>query len=134
MTPCHACRVSISTLVAEASRRSGVLWVSSPTVAPTLLWHVWHDGAAYVVCGGAEQALAPLGPTATVAVRAKAGALVVQWEASVSGVEPGSALWDEVTPLLAAERLNAASVQDLPGQWAATSTVLQLAPIQPTSA
>ncbi|MBC7372785.1 MAG: hypothetical protein H7323_02190 [Frankiales bacterium] len=62
------------------------------------------------------------------AVRSKAGPLVVQWEAAVSSVEPGSQRWDEVTPLLAAERLNAASVQDLPGQWAATSTVLQLSP------
>lgn len=121
--------MTASTLVAEATRRSGVLWVSSPTVAPALVWHVWHDGAAYVVCGGAEQALAPLGPTATVAVRAKAGALVVQWEAVVSRVDPGSARWDEVTPLLAAERLNASSVQDLPGQWAATSTVLRLSPV-----
>ena len=117
-----------STLVAEATRRSGVLWVSSPTVAPTLLWHVWHDSAAYVVCGGAEQPLAPLGPTATVAVRAKAGALVVQWEAAVSAVEPGSPLWEAVVPLLAAERLNAVSVEDLPAQWAAARTVLRLAP------
>ena len=117
-----------STLVAEATRRSGVLWVSAPAVPPTLVWHLWHDGAAYVVCGGGEQALAPLGPAATVAVRARAGALIVRWAATVTAVEPGSPLWDEVAPLLAAGRLNAGSVQDLPGQWAAASTVLQLAP------
>lgn len=117
-----------STLVSEATRRSGVLWVSAEGVSPTLVWHLWHEGAAYVVCGGEEQALPPLGPTATVAVRSKAGALVVAWQAAVSAVEPGSPLWDAVTPLLAAERLNAASVADLPDRWAAASTVLQLLP------
>ncbi|MCW2613201.1 MAG: hypothetical protein JWN08_195 [Frankiales bacterium] len=117
-----------STLVCEATRRSGVLWVSSADVRPTLVWHLWHDDAAYVVCGGDEQVLPPLGPTARVAVRSKAGALVVEWDAAVSEVVPGSERWDEVTPLLAAERLNAVSVQDLPGRWAAASTVLRLAP------
>lgn len=117
-----------STLVAEATRRSGVLWVSSPTVAPTLVWHLWHDGAAYLVCGGEEQPLPELGPTATVVVRSKAGARVVDWEADVSEVAPGSARWDEVVPLLAAERLNAADAEGLPSRWAAGSTVLELRP------
>ena len=116
-----------STLVAEATRRSGVLWVSAPTVAPTLVWHVWHDGAAYVVCGGDEQPLAALGPTATVVVRGTSGARVVEWAAAVEVVAPGP-LWDEVVPLLAVERLNAVSVEDLPARWAAASTVLRLSP------
>jgi len=116
------------TLIAEATRRSGVLWLSSPEVAPTLVWHLWHDDAAYLVCGGAEQPLPPLGPTALVTVRAKAGARVAEWEAAVTTVEPGSDRWAEVTPLLAAERLNAPSAQDLPQRWAESSTVLRLAP------
>ena len=121
-----------ATLVSEATRRSGVLWVSSPQVAPTLVWHLWHDDAAYVVCGGDEQPLAPLGPTVTVTVRGAAGAAVVRWEADVSTVPPGSELWEGVAPLLAAGRLNAASVQDLPQRWAVASTVLRLAPRAPT--
>lgn len=122
--------MSSATLVAEATRRSGVLWVSSPTAPPTLVWHVWHDGAAYVVCGGSEQALPPLGPVATVAVRAKAGALVVTWTAAVTTLEPGTTEWDDVVPVLAAERLNAPAVQALPARWAAESTVLQLRPAE----
>ena len=118
------------TRVAAATRRSAVLWVSSPTVAPTLVWHVWHDAAAYVVCAGREQALPPLGPCATVAVRSRAGALVVTWEAAVTRVEPGTPPWETVVPLLAAERLNAPAVQALPALWAADSAVLRLDPLQ----
>ena len=118
----------LSTLVAEATRRSGVLWVSSPTVPSTLVWHLWHDGAAHVVCGGQEQALPPLGPTATVAVRSRAGALVVTWQAVVTALQPGTPTWEVVVPLLAAERLNTAAVEALPATWAADATVLELRP------
>ena len=109
-----------------------MLWLSSPTLAPTLLWHVWHAGAAYVVCGGDEQSLTHPGPVATVQLRGASGACVVQWEATVTVVDPGSALWDEVTPALAAERLNAPSVQGLTERWATSSTVLRLLPPPPT--
>lgn len=118
----------VPTLVAEATRRAGVVWLSSPAVESTLVWHLWHDAAAYVVCGGEEQALAPLGPTATVTVRSASGARLVDWAAAVEVVEPGGERWAEVTPLLAAGRLNAASVVDLPQRWAAASTVLRLVP------
>lgn len=116
------------TLIAEATRRSGVLWLYSPDVAPVLVWHLWHDGAAYLVCGGDEQALPPLGPTLTVAVRSKAGALIVQWTATVEPVLPGSAQWQDVVPLLAAGRLNAREAEDLPRRWAESATVLRLSP------
>ena len=116
------------TLVAEATRRSGVVWVSAPGVPPTLVWHLWHDDAAWLVVGGDEQQLPPLGPSASVAVRSKTGALVVTWQAAVSQVAPGSERWSEVVPLLAGERLNAPSVTDLPARWAAASTVLELRP------
>ena len=116
------------TLVAEATRRSGVVWVGSPAAAPRLVWHLWHDDAVYVVCGGSEQSLPALGPSATVTVRSKSGARVVGWAAAVSRVEPGTARWDEVTPLLAAARLNAADAAGLIARWATSSTVLRLSP------
>lgn len=120
-----------STLVSEATRRSGVVWVWSPAVRPTLVWHLWHDDALYLVGGGgAEQELPELTDSAVVSVRSKAAqsGRVVEWGADVAPVRPGTALWDEVVPLLAAERLNASSATDLPAQWAAGSTVLQLTP------
>jgi hypothetical protein len=84
----------------------------------------------WLVGGGDEQDLPQLADRAVVVVRSKAtqSGRVVEWQADVSRVEPGTPTWDEVVPLLAAERLNAPSAQDLPAQWAESSTVLRLAP------
>ena len=71
------------TLVAEATRRSGVVWVSAVDVAPTLLWQLWHDGRMYVVGDGQEQPLPVTGGRALVTVRSQASQAdrVVQWAA-----------------------------------------------------
>lgn len=117
------------TLIAEATRRSGVVWVAGADGVPALLWHVWHDGAMYVVGGGPEQPLpVAAGDEATVVVRSKAAqaGVVVQWPATVEAVVPGTELWDEVVPRLAAERLNAEAGRA--ERWAAECTVLRLAP------
>lgn len=123
----------VPTLIAEATKRAGVVWLSSstasPPVPPTLVWHVWHEGAAYVVCGGEEQALLPLGPTAVVTVRSASRSRLVDWPAAVERVEPATQVWDAVTPLLAAKRLNASEASGLPDRWAESSTVLRLVPV-----
>jgi hypothetical protein len=120
------------TLIAEATRRSGVVWVSADGTAPRLVWHLWHDDALWLVGDGEEQELPPLADRAVVVVRSKAtqSGRVVEWDADVVRVDPGTETWDEVTPLLAAERLNAASAEDLPARWAASSTVLRLSPVE----
>ena len=113
------------TLVAEATRRSGVVWVGG-----ALLWHVWHDGAMHVVGRGPEQPLpVGAGDRALVTVRSKAAqaGVVVEWEADVSAVLPGTPLWDEVVPLLAVERLNAEAGRA--DRWAAECTVLRFTPV-----
>lgn len=119
-----------ATLIAEATRRSGVIWVAPPGSEPRVVWHVWHDGAAYLVGGGPEQEL-PVGPgdRATVVVRSKAAqaGVVVTWDADVAAVEPGTGLWDAVVPLLAAERLNAPAGQV--ERWPAACVVLRLTPV-----
>jgi hypothetical protein len=122
--------VPVPTLIAEATRRSGVVWVSPDGVQPRLVWHLWHDDALYLVGGGDEQELPPLVDRAVVVVRSKASQSdrVVEWPADVTRVLPGTPLWDEVVPLLAAERLNATSTTDLPDRWAQASTVLRLSP------
>lgn len=119
------------TLIAEATKRSGVVWVSADGQDPALLWHLWHDDALYLVGGGREQELPPLADRAVVVVRSKASQSdrVVTWRAAVEPVLPGTPAWDEVVPLLAAERLNADSVEDLPARWARDSTVLRLTPL-----
>ena len=118
------------TLVAEATRRSGVVWVSVGDAPAQVVWHVWHDGALLLVGGGPEQPLpARPGDTATVVVRSKASqsGVVVTWAATVAAVVPGSPLWDEVVPLLAAERLNAEAGRS--ERWAAECLVLRFTPL-----
>ena len=117
-------------LIEEATRRSGVVWVT-PEGADRAqpVWHLWHEGAMYVVTGGIEQPL-PAGDTATVTVRSNAAQAdrVVTWMAEVSRVEPGSPLWDEVVPLLHAKRLNAPDGEEQPARWARESLVLRFHP------
>jgi len=120
------------TLIAEATRRSGVLWLSRPGEPPALVWHLWHDGSAYLVGGGAEQVLpVAAGDDATVVVRSKASqsGVAVTWSADVSAVEPGTEAWAEVVPRLAAERLNAPAGSEQ--RWAQECAVLRLTPRAP---
>lgn len=119
-------------LIEEATRRSGVIWLALPGLdCPRGAWHIWHDGAAYVVTGGVEQPLPglPEADRVTVTVRSKdKGGRLVSWVAAVTGVEPGTGEWDAVTPLLARERLNAPDATRQAGRWADEAYVLRLAP------
>jgi hypothetical protein len=117
----------------EALRRGGLVWVGLDGRPPRAVWHVWHDGAVHLVCGGGEQDLpgAAEAQEAVVVARgrgslaARAGELT----AEVERLEPGSPAWEAVLPLLVAERLNADDLDALPARWAQASTVLRLRPV-----
>jgi hypothetical protein len=118
-------------LVAEATKRAGLLWIELPELPqPRAAWHIWHDGAAYVLTGGeGEQPLPGLPEAAhvTVIVPSKdTGGRLVTWVAEVTEVEPGTSEWDAVVPLLAKERLN--GDQGQAERWAHESYVMRLAP------
>lgn len=119
-------------LVEEATRRSGVIWLDLPGLAgPRAAWHLWHDGAAYVVTGGIEQPLPglPDAERVTVIVRSKdKGARIVSWVAAVAEVKPGTDEWTAVVPLLAKERLNAPDGEAQTDRWADEAYVVRLAP------
>ena len=107
------------------------MWVALPGDRPRPLWHLWHDGAAYVVTGGGEQPL----PGAAAADRAEvtapgqgASGQVLTWTAAVTRVQPGGPLWDEVAPLLEAKRLNAPGDEPQRDRWARECVVLRLDP------
>jgi len=122
--------VSPAALIDEATRRSGVVWVTPAGDGRAhALWHLWHDGRMYVVTGGLEQSL-PTCSRAVIAVRSKAqqAGVVVRWVAEVEAVEHGSARWDEVVPLLHARRLNAPDGEDQPARWARESQLLAFTP------
>ena len=119
-------------LVEEATKRSGLIWLDLLGLAgPRAAWHVWHDGAAYVVTGGIEQPLPglPDAERVTVIVRSKDnGARIVSWVAEVPEVKPRSDEWAAVVPVLAKERLNAPDSDAQTERWADEAYVLRLAP------
>jgi hypothetical protein len=122
-------------LVEEACRKSALLWLTLPGDRPRALWHVWHEGSAYVVTGGGEQPLpgapeaAATGATAEITVRSKdKGVRLVSWQARLSPIEPGTERWDEVVPVLHANRLNAPDGEEQPARWARESLVVRLEP------
>ncbi|MGP4023960.1 hypothetical protein [Actinomadura sp. 3N407] len=121
-------------LVEEAAKKSGLLWLDLPGLPqPRAAWHVWHDGSAYVLTGGeGEQPLPGLPESAqvTVILRSKdKGGRLISFTADAEPVEPGSELWDAVTPLLAKDRLNAASHEGQVERWATDSWIVRLTPV-----
>jgi hypothetical protein len=120
--------VSDNTLaIEEGAKKSGILWLTLDR--PRLAWHVWHDGAIYLVTGGEEQELPGLEglPRVHVTLRSKDnGARLVEFDAAVSVVDQGAAA--DAVAALAKERLNARDSEGLPERWARESTVLRLAP------
>ena len=138
-----------SALIAEATKRAGLVWISVPgRDRPYPAWHIWRPGtdpadgaippppgAAYVVTGPGEQPLPGLGSAGqvTVTVPSKdSGGSLITWTAAVTRVAAGSAEWDAVSGPLAAGRLNASLEpgETSPAQrWARTGAVFRLSPV-----
>ncbi|MFH8365741.1 hypothetical protein [Streptomyces sp. NPDC018031] len=121
-------------LIEEATKKSGLIWVQGPDGAPRSLWHVWHDGAAWVVGGPGEQPLDGLGltdgGTATVTVRSKdKGGRLVAWRARVAEPAAGGEEWTAAVDELKGKRLNAPDAERIAGRWAAECRVLRLEPL-----
>ena len=110
-----------------ALRAAGVVWVDLGE-GPRVAWHLWHDGAVWLVCGGLEQDLPGAGTAqrAEVSVRSDAGPLT--FSADVRRVGPGSPEWASVVPVLHEKRLNPPDGEAQPDRWARESLVLRLAP------
>jgi hypothetical protein len=126
-------------LVEESAKRSGLLWVRRAGLAageppsPQPVWHIWHDGSAYLLTGGIEQpapeGLDETGARAEVIVRSKdTRARLVVWPARVRTVDPGSEEWDTVAALLQPRRLNSPDGEQAPRRWAAECRLLRLTP------
>jgi hypothetical protein len=122
----------LQTLVAEAMKRSDLVWLTYPgSGRPRAVWHVWHDGAAYVVSGGPEQPLPGIEKAAHVLVTARAKdtrARLVTWVADAAVERVGTDSWWKAAELLKAERLNASQGDALFKTWAAKSTITRLVP------
>lgn len=117
-------------LIEEATRRSGLVWLGLPA-GPRPAWHVWQDGAAYVVTGRLEQPLPGLLDVEHVAVSVPSKdnrARLISWLAACTVVEPESAEWQAVVPALQAARLNLPDGEHAPERWARECAIVRLAP------
>lgn len=123
-------------LVEEATKKSALIWVQGGGPARAL-WHVWHEGAAYVVGDGpGEQPLPQLvdGGTAEVTVRSKdKGGRLIVWTAAVSELAPHSEAWEAAVAELKGKRLNAPDAEQMTERWARECRVLRLAPRDSTT-
>ena len=122
-------------LIAEATKRAGVIWITAGGGRPRPAWHVWRQagdsGAAYVLTGPGEQRDPELAGArrVTVLVPSKdSGGLLVSWQADVSQLSEESPEWREVTGLLAAARLSPAPVPAGTAPSAPARTIYRLTP------
>ncbi|MDQ1667121.1 MAG: hypothetical protein QOH75_3152 [Actinomycetota bacterium] len=121
-------------LVEEACRKSSMLWLRIESDQRTVAaWHVWSEGAAYVVSGGLEQDLPMLAEPANdrlvVTVRSKdTGGRLVTWVGSTSRVLPEDEEWGPIVAELHAKRLNSPDGEAQPARWARESVVTRIEP------
>lgn len=120
-------------LIAEATKRAGLIWITVPGGRPRPVWHVWRD-AAYVLTGPGEQDVPGLAAAGQVTVEVPSkdtGASLVSWTARVSRVEPRSADWSAIIGALLAGRLNEPASPAVPSpaeRWAQHGNVYCLTP------
>jgi hypothetical protein len=118
----------LNALLAEAGKKSGMLWIDIPGDRARPAWHVWLDGTAYVVTGPGEQSLPVLPMDLAVTFRGKAsGGRLVTVRARAAAVTPEDERWEAATTALKASRLNAPA-GDIIARWASEATVYALTP------
>ena len=123
-------------LVAEAARKSTVLWLALPaSPQPVAAWHVWVDDAVALVHEGAEQHLPGLRDTDRVDLLLRSkdkGSLLVRVPARVVPLEPGTEPFEHALAALHAQRQSAPDGEAQPARWAADSLVTRLEPLGPS--
>lgn len=118
----------LSALLSEAGKKSGLLWIDVPDDRAWPAWHVWLDGAAYVVTGPGEQSLPVLPVDLAVTFRSKGtGGKLVTVPARATVITPTDERWEPATTALKASRLNAPE-GDTVARWATEATIYALTP------
>jgi hypothetical protein len=119
-------------LLQELMRKSSLCWVRlAGAERERAVWHVWHEGAAYVVSGGSEQPLPGVesAEEAVVVVRTKdTRQRMLAWRAEVGGVAPDSAEYDAVVGELLGARLNLPDLPEARDRWRRECRVTRLRP------
>ncbi|MFI6346542.1 hypothetical protein [Streptomyces sp. NPDC050560] len=121
-------------LVAEAAKKSGLVWARGGEGRERPLWHVWHDEAVCVIGDGpGEQPLTGLhaGAPAEVVIRSKdKGGRIVAFTAAVTELVPGTEAWDAAADELRRTRLNTPDADGVVARWGRECRLLRLAPGQ----
>jgi hypothetical protein len=117
-----------SALLAEAGKKSGLLWIDIPGDRAWPVWHAWLDGTAYVVTGPGEQRLPALPADLAVTFKSKdTGGRLVTVPAHATMLTPEDERWEAATTALKTSRLNSPA-GDTVARWAAEATVYALTP------
>lgn len=126
LTPEHAA------LVAEACRKSGIVWVKPSDGARfQLAWHVWHDDAVHVVYGVGEQMLPLLTGAVEVVARSKdTGGRVVTFLSRAEVLPAGSPQWQAAAEALSAARLNTPDSAEQRERWSSGGLISRLTPVR----
>ncbi len=120
-----------SALVAEATKKAAVVWLSIDGAPAYVVWCAPIADALYVVTGPGEQAAPGLADATVVGVTARGdhGGSIATWSATVQRVDPGSDDWHAVALTVAGKRLNATgSAEDLVARWARDDVLVRLLP------
>lgn len=116
---------------------AGVVWLcpAGPTASaypPTTgpIWHIWTDGACYVLTGPGEQPVPGIidGSRCEVTARNADGGRALTWAATVSVLDPATPDWAVLAPKLAAGRLNGGDPVAVLPTWPGRLTILRLLP------
>jgi hypothetical protein len=124
----------VPSIIEEATKKSDLVWLKVEGLVGQEhrpVWHLWHEGAVFLVHDNSEQHVPGLrtAESAVVTVRSKdKGGRLVSWQASVDQVPPGTPVWDEVVPLLMGKRLNNRDGEAAADRWARECTVSRLMP------
>lgn len=125
-----ALSASDQALVADLTKKSGLVWVSYAG-STHAVWHEWVGDAACIVSGGREQQLPGIADqrSVTLLLRSKSTrALAAQIEAQVEVIGSDSEHWEPVTTALKAGRLNLHDGATAIERWARESVVVRLVP------
>lgn len=127
----------VAPIIELATKKSDLVWISVPDQvaasgqATRPAWHLWHNGAVYLVFDGSEQRMPGLAEADSVVVTVRSKdkwGTVVAWRGAVEAVPPGSPAWNEVTPLLVGKRLNNRDGDAAPARWAKECLVVRIVP------
>lgn len=124
-----------------AMKGVGVVWLAPEPLAADAAagtipsttgpaWHVWAEGACYLLTGPGEQPLPGIigGGRCQVTARNGAGGRAITWAATVEALDPDGPEWEVVAPKLAAGRLNGGDPVQVVPTWSGRLTILCLRP------